>query len=88
VDHKVPDEKEKKNPTKRNPLLVAITLSWSTHIHYKDDLLILAVMQIQWRLRSSYLERIFVRKFVCFFCRCFWYSATELDRGSNVFTNQ
>jgi len=34
-------------------------------------------MQIPCRLRSSFLEIIFVRKFVCFLCRCFWYSATR-----------
>jgi len=75
MGRKVPDEKE--NPTKRNPLRIAITFSWSKHTHYKDGLLILAVMQIPWRLRCSYLEIVFVRKFVCFFCKCFWYSATR-----------
>jgi len=37
MDRKAPDEEEKKSPTKRNPLRVAITLSWSTHTHYKNS---------------------------------------------------
>ena len=56
MERKVPDEEEKKNPTKRNPLRVAITLFLSIHTHYKDGLLILSVMQTPGIMNSSFLE--------------------------------
>jgi len=34
MDRKVPDEEEKKNPTKKKPLRVALAHSWSTHTHF------------------------------------------------------
>ena len=36
MDRKVPAKRKRKTRQKRNPLRVAITLSWSTHTHYKD----------------------------------------------------
>ena len=36
----------------------------------------MTAMQIPWRLRSSFLEVVFVR-IVCFFCRCSWYFVTK-----------
>jgi len=86
MDPKVPDEEEKKNPTKKksssdchNPFLMPANPS-------QNGLLILAVMQIPWMLKNSFLETVFVRKFVCFFCRCFDILQHELDSSSNAFT--
>ena len=39
IDRKVPDEEEKKNPTKMKSSSGCHTLSWSTHTHYKDSLI-------------------------------------------------
>jgi len=35
MDRKVPDEEEKKNPTKKKSSSGWHNLSWSTHTHYK-----------------------------------------------------
>jgi len=52
MDCKAPDEHEKKKPTKKKTSSGCHNLFWSMHCHYKDDLSILAVMEIPWILRS------------------------------------
>jgi len=82
MDRKVPDEKEKKYPTKRILFGFAITLSWSTHIHYKDS------FDYGCDVNSLKIEFIFgdnLRKRICLLL-LFDILQQELDRSSNVFT--
>jgi len=62
----------------KNPLRVAITLSWFTHTHYK-----IPVVWFDHDRDANSMEIEFIfgdnlrKRFFCFFCRCSWYSVTK-----------
>jgi len=67
----------KKTRKKRTGLRVAITLSWSTQIHYKDSLIWL-LPRCRFHGDEEFVFGDNLRKvIVCFFYRCSWYSVTK-----------